>query len=32
VAFDSAALPSGVYVGRLQAGGQTRIQKITVVR
>lgn len=32
VSFDPASLASGVYVGRLRAGDQTRVRKITVVR
>ncbi len=30
--LDGGSLPSGVYFGRLQAGDETRTQKITVVR
>ena len=30
--LDGGSLPSGVYFGRLEAGEQTRSQKITVVR
>ncbi len=32
VQFDPASLASGVYVGRLRAGGQTRTQKIMILR
>ena len=32
VRLEADGLPSGVYFGRLEAGGQTRTQKITVVR
>ncbi|MFB6272695.1 MAG: FG-GAP-like repeat-containing protein [Salinibacter sp.] len=32
VTLEGEKLPSGVYFGRLRAGGQTRTQKITVVR
>ncbi|MCS4116056.1 hypothetical protein GGP49_003006 [Salinibacter ruber] len=32
VSLEASDLPSGVYFGRLEAGGQTRTQKITVVR
>jgi hypothetical protein len=30
--LEARRLPSGVYFGRLEAGGETRTQKITVVR
>nr|WP_279304753.1 T9SS type A sorting domain-containing protein [Salinibacter ruber] len=32
VSLQARKLPSGVYFGRLEAGEQTRTQKITVVR
>ena len=32
VTFDASALPSGVYFVRLQANGQTRTERLTVVR
>jgi hypothetical protein len=32
VAFEAAALPAGVYVARLEAGGQARSQRLTVLR
>ncbi len=32
VSLEASDLPSGVYFGRLEAGGETRTQKITVVR
>jgi hypothetical protein len=32
VRLEADGLPSGVYFGRLEAGGETRTQKITVVR
>jgi hypothetical protein len=32
VTFDASALPSGIYFVRLQANGQTRTERLTVVR
>jgi hypothetical protein len=32
VTFDTAGLPSGVYVVQLRANGQTRTQRLTVVQ
>jgi hypothetical protein len=31
-AFDAGALPSGTYLVRLEAGGQVRVQRLTLVR
>lgn len=32
ITFDTESLPSGVYLVRMEAGGQTRTQRLTVVR
>jgi hypothetical protein len=32
VALDASSLPAGIYLVRLEAGGETRVQRLTVVR
>ncbi|HEX7342693.1 MAG TPA: T9SS type A sorting domain-containing protein, partial [bacterium] len=32
VTFDGSSLPSGIYIARLEAGGQTQVQKMVLMR